>query len=445
MNQQPLRCEIETKRDLLVLHLTRQPAGRIADHLAEVRRFEPRLAPLHEVSQMVHDLARPQCFGSRALEQRQHPARLALARPDVGRTRLHVVGDRGERLVELVRQPGRQSLDGGDPEHVRQLGLAPPHLFLRPLALRDVADRSDEPATRTVVELAEVQVQREGRAVLVPAADLLRDADGLRSAVSRKPATEPLVLVPVGWRHQHPDVLTDHLSASVAEDPLGGRVEREDGAAFVRRDDAVHGGLDAGPRHGLALAQRVLGTLALGDVLHGQKDQVRPVAAARQDARVQQHDPSPDLREVVLDLEVGQAAPVGQNHAEQRSEPRNVQLAIVQLVEGTADGRLRREPEGLIEGPVCRQHAQVGVEHQQRFAHRVHDGLGVEPCLLERLCGDVREGDHHALDPVVARAIGQHLPHVPPAVLPLHLLADRAQASEHDLAVLREVGVDATR
>ena len=45
MDRQPLRCQIETQRDPLVLHLTRQPAGRIADHLAEVRRFEPRLAP----------------------------------------------------------------------------------------------------------------------------------------------------------------------------------------------------------------------------------------------------------------------------------------------------------------------------------------------------------------------------------------------------------------
>jgi hypothetical protein len=51
----------------------------------------------------------------------------------------------------------------------------------------------------------------------------------------------------------------------------------------------------------------------------------------------------------VLDLEVGQATPVGQNHAEQRSQPRNAQLAIVQLVEGTVDGFFRREPEGLIE------------------------------------------------------------------------------------------------
>ena len=57
-----------------------------------------------------------------------------------------------------MREPGREPLDGGDPEHVRQLGLLPPDLLLRPLALGDVADRADEPATGAVVELADVEV-----------------------------------------------------------------------------------------------------------------------------------------------------------------------------------------------------------------------------------------------------------------------------------------------
>ena len=161
----------------------------------------------------------------------------------------------------------------------------------------------------------------------------------------------------------------------------------------------------------------LLGTLALGDVLDGEQDQVRTAAAAGEGARVEQHGPPADLRELVLDLEVGQPPRVGQDLAEQRPQPRNVQLAVAQLVHGPADGRLRRELEGLVEGPVRRLHAQVGVQHQQRFADRVHDGLGVEPRLLERLRGDVRERDHDTLDPVVARAIGQHLPDVPPAVL----------------------------
>ena len=78
----------------------------------------------------------------------------------------------------------------------------------------------------------------------------------------------------------------------------------------------------------------------------------------------------PIFANVVLDLEVGQTTPVGQNLAQQRAEPRDVQHAVAQLVERAVDGLLRREPEGLVEGAIRRQDAQVGVEHQQRFPDR---------------------------------------------------------------------------
>ena len=103
---------------------------------------------LHELSQVVHDLAGAQRLGPGALEQYRAIGAPHLARPHVGRARLDVVGDRAERLVELVRELGREPLDGGDPQHVRQLGLLAPDLLLRLLPLGDVADRADEPPRR---------------------------------------------------------------------------------------------------------------------------------------------------------------------------------------------------------------------------------------------------------------------------------------------------------
>ena len=45
-------------------------------------------------------------------------------------------------------------------------------------------------------------------------------------------------------RHQHADVLPEHLGFAVAEHPLGGGVERLDAAARIDDDDAVDRGVD---------------------------------------------------------------------------------------------------------------------------------------------------------------------------------------------------------
>ena len=51
---------------------------------------------------------------------------------------LGVVGDGAERLVDLVRQPGRHLAHGAEAQHVRQLGLVLARLLLGALALGDV-------------------------------------------------------------------------------------------------------------------------------------------------------------------------------------------------------------------------------------------------------------------------------------------------------------------
>ena len=82
---------------------------------------------------------------------------LRLARSHVAGTGFDPVGDRRQRLVELVRQAAGQLADGADAQRVRELGLALPHLllgrlarfalaqrFVVPLALGDVLDRQED-------------------------------------------------------------------------------------------------------------------------------------------------------------------------------------------------------------------------------------------------------------------------------------------------------------
>src|SRR5208337_3074236 len=144
------------------------------------------------------------------------------------------------------------------------------HLPLQPLAIGDVAGDPGELAPIPVLELADGQVHGEGRAVLAAAADLAADANdpllpGLQVALEVR-----IVFVAVGRGHEDRDVLPDDLRGGVAEDPLGGRVERLDGPLLVDGDDAIHGGVDDRPDPVPALEQLLLHLLQRGDV--GERD-----------------------------------------------------------------------------------------------------------------------------------------------------------------------------
>ena len=53
---------------------------------------------------------------------------------------LHIVGDGGERLIDLVRQAARQLACGDQSHYVRKLHLMPPDVFLGSFSLDEIAD-----------------------------------------------------------------------------------------------------------------------------------------------------------------------------------------------------------------------------------------------------------------------------------------------------------------
>ena len=91
------------------------------------------------------------------------------------------------------------------------------------------------------------------------------------------------------------------------------------------------------------------------------------------------------------------------------------------------------DAEGAVEGAVGAFDAQVGVEHEQRFAHGLDDVLGViarggDGLLAALEIVDVHQHQHRAVHLVVERQVGAHAQGIPAAVFVPHLaLAARAR------------------
>jgi len=118
---------------------------------------KPPALSLDEVAEMLHDAARSQGFPGGVVQEGEQLFGLGRARSHIPSTRFHPVGDRRQRLVELVRQAAGQLADGADAERVGQLALALTDPLLRLLegftvaqglpsllALRDVFDGQED-------------------------------------------------------------------------------------------------------------------------------------------------------------------------------------------------------------------------------------------------------------------------------------------------------------
>ncbi len=112
-----------------------------------------------------------------------------------------------------------------------------------------------------------------------------------------------------------------------------------------------------------------------GDVRERQQDRHHGAGLVDDLAGVQQHDPAPDARKDMVDLEVIHGGAVGKDGLQQQPQRRDVPLAIAQVVEQAALGLAGNDLEGLVERTAGRQHAKLGVQHQEGLVDRIHDGL----------------------------------------------------------------------
>ena len=150
-------------------------------------------------------------------------------------------------------------------------GAAEPFLALAQrvlglFALGDVPGDAGEQAPPGDPHFTDLQLHREGRAVLAPAVDDAPLADDLGLPGIQIVGKVAIMLGTAGLGQQHPDVIAHHLVRRIAEHVLGPRTEGLDDARLVDGDDADDHAVDDRPHALLALAQRLFRPLAGGDV-----------------------------------------------------------------------------------------------------------------------------------------------------------------------------------
>ena len=173
----------------------------------------------------------------------------ASARPRADRARLRIIGDRGQRLVELVRERGRQRSHLADRGPHGPAPTASPAAAVR-VSCRccQVADEAGEHPLALRSRPRRPKLDREGVAVAVASRRDPADADDLALAGFAVVAEIAVMPLAVGRRHQHGDILADHLVFRIAEHLFGRGAEREDGAHFVDDDHRVGHGREDRPQ-----------------------------------------------------------------------------------------------------------------------------------------------------------------------------------------------------
>src|SRR6185437_12207295 len=150
---------------------------------------------------------------------------------------------------------------------------------------------------------------------------------------------------------------------------------------------------------GLALAQRVLGTLARGDVAKRQQDE--GISVANQAARIQQEGAAPDVREIALELDDLELIVVRENRLQRRPQAGCFPIVVPEIAQGNTLRLLARSAEQVVESAIGSLNLQAGVEHDKRVDYRIQDRFGVFPLVdsLPEACaesGEIRERKYRA-------------------------------------------------
>src|SRR5690348_12810616 len=120
-----------------------------------------------------------------------------------------VSGNRGERLVELVRDAGGHLADGGEAGDMGQPLLQPVGFGLRLAMGGVVVDESHEPGRLGLGHRPYGQQSGKDAAVLTSGAYLAPSADNVWNASRNVPRDEVIMRLAILLHHQHIDVTAD--------------------------------------------------------------------------------------------------------------------------------------------------------------------------------------------------------------------------------------------
>ncbi len=91
--------------------------------------------------------------------------------------------------------------------------------------------------------------------------------------------------------------------------------------------------------------------------------------------RIEEHGPFADVGKFMLNLVAFKLPVLGRDLLKQSAQAGNIPLAVAQCVEQPSLRLLAVHSKSHVEGAAGRDDAQVTVEHQRGFAHRIDDGL----------------------------------------------------------------------
>ena len=210
--------------------------------------------------------------------------------------------------------------------------------------------------------------------------------------------------------HEQRQLFPGHFSGRVAEHLFRRLVGRQYVLVVIQRDDALGGGIHNSAEARLAFAQRGFVAFAFRDIFQGKQNERRLVALLTDPAGIEQERAVAQAGKFVVNLKVMKLAILANDRFEQRPQAGNLPLALAQLVDQPVLGILRIDAKSLIKRTVRPLHAHLGIEHDQRLTHRVHDCLSEIARLLDHLLAalqrvDILHNNHGAVNFVLCGAI----------------------------------------
>ena len=211
------------------------------------------------------------------------------------------------------------------------------------------------------------------------------------------------------------DKVTADQLLDVAEDRASCPAHQPDAEFRVDQVHADRGGVKEGLEPSVALAHRLFGPLAVGDVLDGEQDRRSAHVHLPERPGIENHRPFADVLELAFHREVVDLVVPGQDLPKEPAQVGDVPLAVAQLEQEPVFRLLRRGAKRLVERAAGGLDAQVLVQYQQRFAHRCHDALGVRVGAFEQV--HIDQHHDHAVDLVLQGPVRAEPQRVPASVL----------------------------
>ena len=98
-------------------------------------------------------------------------------------------------------------------------------------------------------------------------------------------------------------------------------------------------------------------------------------------ASVQEQNFPSDFGILVIDFQIIDRGPFGENLLQRLAELREIPLALPEIVDGLILRLLAGELEKLVKSLVRGSHFQVRAEQYNRCRHSFDDGFGIKPCF----------------------------------------------------------------